>query len=64
MNYTPEEVTEMLGDLRAQLNDAFGIVQELTEDGKEDAGIERLLELYKMVEASLDLSTEILDWIE
>ena len=61
MDYTHEEIVEMLGDLSATLNDAFGIVQSLTEYGKGGAGIERLLELHDMVESALDLSTEIFD---
>ncbi len=48
----------MLGDLRAYLNDAFGVLQILAED---DVDIERLPALLDMVEAALDLSTEVLD---
>ena len=58
MDYTHEEIEEMLGDLYAFWDDAFGVVQNLTEDGVE---IENLSELYNKVEEALDLSTEILN---
>ena len=56
MDYTNEEKMEMISDLTASLNEVFGIVQSLTNFGEDDAGIERLMELYNMVETTLKSS--------
>ena len=58
MEYTREVIEEMLGNLRFCLNDAFGILQELTEN---DVDIKHLPALFDVVEAALNLSTEVLD---
>ena len=58
MDYTHEDIVERLDALYGYLDDAFGEVRNLTEDGVE---IEHLSELYDKVEAALDLSTEILN---
>ena len=58
MDYTHEEIEEMLCDLYSTMDDAFGIIQNLTYFGENDLGIGRLMELYNKVEATLDLSRE------
>ncbi|WP_031554848.1 hypothetical protein [Oribacterium sp. FC2011] len=61
LSYTHEEIEEMVCDLRAILNEAFGIVQDLIENGENEISKERLSELSNKVEAALDCSTEVLD---